>query len=236
MASGSLAILLSVTVCPIVWKFVTSAALSLLKCKLSGKNAAARRLPLECTSNHFREKRSYMGRFARSQDAVISAGNARSTTIPNFSSEPEIKSKAVKSKALKTGERRAKGMKYFWIVLVSIIGLSAGWMLGQTWISSAQTPTQIAATETSAPAEDAIESKQSSEESAIPSASSDQEAQSVEQENQASDYHDRRPNKARRNVAVARAPRARVQQGPVTMMLKPFKAINPLKLRKLSPW
>ncbi len=178
-----------------------------------------------------------MGRFARSQDVVMSTSNAQGTAIPYFSSKPEIKSKAVKSRALKPGERRAKGMKYFWIVLVSIIGLSAGWMIGQASINSAQVPTQVAAIVPSAHAEGSIASKQSSEENAIPpatpdQATSDQAAQSVEQP---SDYHDRKPYKARRTAAVARAPRARAQ-GPVTMMLKPFKAINPLKLRKLRPW
>ena len=181
-----------------------------------------------------------MGRFARSQDVEMSTGEARGVAIPNFSSTPEVKSNAVKPRARKPGERRAKGMKYFWIVLVSMIGLSAGWMLGQAWISpEQQAPTQVAAIEPSAHADDSIESNQSSEENAIPPASSDQAAQSVEhdlQQNQASDHQDRRPNKARRAVAVTRAPRARAQGGTVTMMLKPFKAINPLKLRKLRPW
>ena len=178
-----------------------------------------------------------MGRFSRSQDITTSTGYARRPdviAVPVFSSKRESKSHKMKSQAPRLYEMRAKRMKYLWIVLVSIIGVSAGWMLGQSWISSPQAPTQVAAIEPSAP----VESKQSSEENATasaPSDQSDQEAQFIEQEsqqNQASGYHDQRPNKVRRT----RAPRANAQGGPVTMVLKPFKAINPLKLRKLRLW
>jgi hypothetical protein len=140
----------------------------------------------------------------------------------------------MESQARRPYQMRAKRMKYFWIALVSMIGLSAGWMLGQSWISSPQVPTQVAAIEPSA----SIESKQSSEENptaSAPSDQSDQEAQFVEQDsqqNQASDYQNQKPNKARRT----RVQRANAQSGPITMVMKPFKAINPLKLRKLRLW
>ena len=180
-----------------------------------------------------------MGRFARSQDVAISTGQTQQPgviVVPSFSSRRESKANKMKSQARRLYEMRGKGMKYLWIVLVTVVGLSAGWMLGQAWISPTQVPAQAAAIE---PSEVSVASKQSSKENAIASVPSDKEAQSVEQDsqqNQASDYYNRRPNKARRNVAAARAPRARPQQGPVNMMLKPFKAINPLKLRKLRPW
>lgn len=181
-----------------------------------------------------------MGRFARNQDAVTSTGQTRRSdviAVPGFSRKPEIKSnkakpRAHKFRASKFIENRAKGMKVFWIALISIIGLSAGWMLGQAWINPEQIPTQVASVVPSAYAE-----------TSAPATPSDQTALSEEdgnfiepgsQPDQDSDYNDRRPNKAHRTVA--RAPRARAQEGPVTMMLKPFKAINPLKLRKLRPW
>jgi hypothetical protein len=176
-----------------------------------------------------------MGRFARSQDVTTSTGPTRRSdviAVPIFSSKRESKSNKMKSQARRLFETRAKRMKYFWIVLVSMIGLSAGWMLGQSWISSPQDPTQIAEVVPSA----SIENKQSSEENTTaPSDQSDQEAQFIEQDsqqNQASDYRDQKPNKARRT----RVQRANAQGGPVTMVLKPFKAINPLKLRKLRLW
>ena len=162
-------------------------------------------------------------------------------TVPAFSSgresksNNESKSNKTRPRATRLGEVRAKGKKYFWIVLVSVIGLSAGWMLGQSWISAPQLPeqevtTQVAAIEPST----SIRSEQSAEENATasaPSDQSDQVAQSVEQDSQPN-YHDQKPNKARRT----RAARASAQGGPVTTMLKPFKAINPLKLRKLRLW
>lgn len=181
-----------------------------------------------------------MGRFARSQDVTTSTGQTRRSdviAVPGFSSKHESKSNKTKRRSLRLYEIRAKGMRYFWTVLISIIGISAGWMMGQAWINPSQIPTQVAAVTPSVYAESSVESKQSSEESAIPSAPSDQDANAVEQgsqPNQASDYQERRPNRYHR--AVARAPRARAQEGPVSMVLKPFKAINPLKLRKLRPW
>lgn len=155
--------------------------------------------------------------------------------VPAFSSGRESKSNKTKPRAIRLQDVRAKGKKYFWIVLVSVIGLSAGWMLGQSWInpqdiSAQQAPTQVAAIEPST----GIRSEQSSEEDATAIAASDQsdqEALSVEPDTQPN-YYDQKPNKARRT----RVQRVNAQSGPVTMVMKPFKAINPLKLRKLRLW
>jgi hypothetical protein len=104
-------------------------------------------------------------------------------------------------------------------------------MLGQASISPKQ---EEAAINPSVIAEDSIKSKQASEENAVPSALPDQEEQSIEPQTPASQDSYRKSVRSRR--AAARAPRTRAQNGAVTMMLKPFKAINPLKLRKLRPW
>jgi hypothetical protein len=174
-----------------------------------------------------------MGRFARSQNATTSTSRARRPNIIarlDFSRGHEIKSNEFKSQVSDLDGQRAKGIKYFCIVLVSLIGLSAGWIMGQSWMNS----TQVAAIEPSVYAEELGKSGQASEENANPSALPEQGAQP----SQAIDDSDRKSGKARR--VVARAPRARGQEasaaGPVTMVLKPFKAINPMKLRKLRPW
>src|SRR6185503_21093054 len=105
--------------------------------------------------------------------------------VPGFSSKRESKSGKMKSQARRLYEMRAKWMKYFWIALVTMMGLSAGWMMGQSWISSPQVPTRIAEIVPSANAKDATESKQSSkeqssEEKAVLSAPSDQTDQEAQ--------------------------------------------------------
>lgn len=174
-----------------------------------------------------------MGRFARSQDVAISTSRVQRPNLItklDFLSGRETKSNDLKSQALESDGQRAKGIKYFWIALVSLIGLCGGWMLGQSWM----TPAQVAAIEPSVYAEESIENKRASEEIASPVVIPNQDAQ----QNQAIDDSDRKSGKARR--VVARASHARrqgaVANGPVTMMLKPFKAINPMKLRKFRPW
>ncbi|MGA9772729.1 MAG: hypothetical protein WBV94_27110 [Blastocatellia bacterium] len=166
-----------------------------------------------------------MGRFARSQEVALSTSPSRPTARPDFSSGPE----RAKSQKLR---KRAKGMRYLWIVTVSMIGLSSGWMLGQSSIGPRQEDAAIEPTvsASSVSANDSIENKKTSEEFAVPSAASDEDAQSVEPQ---ADYS-RKPVRSHR--FTPRGPRARAQNGAVTMMLKPFKAINPLKLRKLRPW
>jgi hypothetical protein len=183
-----------------------------------------------------------MGRFAKGQDVVMPTSQARRPGLVvrlDLPSGPEIKSNKTKSNAVKSSGRRSKGIKYFWVGLLSLIGLSAGWMMGQVWINPAQE--QAAAIEPAVPAEKSTASKQASEENVNKSALPDQGAQAVEQgaqSDQATGDYDRKPGKARR--AIARAPRTRGQAaaraGAVSMMLKPFKAINPLKLRRLRPW
>lgn len=184
-----------------------------------------------------------MGRFARSQDVATSTGHTRRPeviAVPSFLSKRERRSHNMKRQALRLYEMRAKGMRYFWLVLVSITGLSAGWVMGQSWINPEQVPTQVASITPSAYGEPAVKDRPQSEVSAGasgPAVFSDKDSNFIDpnsQPNQASDYDDRKPGKAHRSVA--RVSRVRAQEGAVSMVLKPFKAINPLKLRKLRPW
>jgi len=174
-----------------------------------------------------------MGRFARNQDEAAQKDRA-----------PEIRSGEIRPEADRLDDRQAKGMKYFWLVLVSLVGLSAGWMMGRAWLE----PPEAALTESAALADDSTERLRSSGDKANQARSADTNAQAVEQDSQSlsedqsfedqPERYGRKHGKARR--AFARAPRATTRGaamgGPVRMMLKPFKAINPLKLRKLRLW
>jgi hypothetical protein len=181
-----------------------------------------------------------MGRFARNQDEAAQKNRA-----------PEIRLDEIRSEADRPKDRQAKGMKYFWIVLVSLVGLSAGWMMGRAWLE----PPEVALTESAALADDSTERLRPSGDKANQARSADTNAQAIEQDSQSlsedqsslsndqsfdanSEQYDRKHGKARR--AFVRSPRATARGaamgGPVRMMLKPFKAINPLKLRKLRLW
>jgi hypothetical protein len=180
-----------------------------------------------------------MGRFAKSQDVAVSQSRAQRPDIItklDFLSGRKTRSNKPKSQSSESDGQRAKGIKYFVIALVSLIGLSGGWMLGQAWMN----PAQVAAIEPPIHAEESAVGDQASEGNANQSALPEQEArQDQSVDNYQSIYNSaRNPVKARR--AVPRISRARRQQaaaaGPVTTMLKPFKAINPMKLRKFRPW
>ena len=174
-----------------------------------------------------------MGRFARNQDEAAQKDRA-----------PEIRPGDTRPETDRLDDRQAKGMKYFWIVLVSLVGLSAGWMLGRAWLN----PSEVALTESAALADNSIERVRPSGDKANQARSADTNAQAVEQDSQSlsedqsfedqPDQYDRKHGKARR--AFARAPRATARGSamgaPVRMVLKPFKAINPLKLRRLRLW
>jgi hypothetical protein len=194
-----------------------------------------------------------MGRFARNQDEAELKGRA-----------PRRGSVEVKSRA-DSLDGRPEGMKYFWIVVVSLVGLSAGWMLGQAWLK----PPGAASVGPAAMADDSVKETQSPEGEANRAASPAAAARPSEQDTQpeqggpsppqrqasqdrvpqgqvsqgpASDAgqqaYDRRHGKARRAFVPAPRPtgRSAAMSGPVRMVLKPFKAINPLKLRRLRPW
>src|ERR1044072_2663333 len=181
-----------------------------------------------------------MGRFAKNQDEAAQKNRA-----------PEIGSSDIRAEADRLDDRQAKGMKYFWIVLVSLVGLSAGWMMGRAWLN----PPEAALTESAALADDSVERVRPSGDKASQARSADTNAQAAGQDSQSlsddqpalsedqsfdanREQYDRNDGKSRR--ALARAPRATARGaamgGPVRMVLKPFKAINPLKLRKLRLW
>ncbi|HKP85734.1 MAG TPA: hypothetical protein VJZ26_06545 [Blastocatellia bacterium] len=152
-----------------------------------------------------------MGRFAKSYENAV-----KELKPPN----------AREVRPDKMRRQRAKGIRFFCIVVVSLFGLGAGWMLGRAWLQ----PPEVALMQPSAIAKAYDEGKQSPEDGAKP----DSDAPLVEQGGQFQSSEDKPEYNDRKRVRVRRASRA--GDGPIRTMLKPFKAINPMKLRKFRLW
>lgn len=185
-----------------------------------------------------------MGRFARSREKTSRTGQPSHIARFELSNARANRSSIAEQQSYDLNIQRAKGIKLFWIVTASILGLSAGWMLGRAWLAPSQVEmAQVALAQPAAPALTASENEQSlPEENANPSATADAQSQSAAQD-QADGISDdkaqpRERAKFRRdNFRAPRAGRRNVTaDGPVTRVFKPFKAINPLKLRKMRLW
>jgi hypothetical protein len=138
------------------------------------------------------------------------------------------------------------GAKLFWIILASLIGVSSGWMLGRTWLQTQPLAAPEAAATNSA-AVNPAERKQSPQPEATEADASltpvpDAGAPAVEQaipENQVGENQDD-DNSQRVDRSRGKARRARgryvVAVGSGRDVFKPFKALNPMKLKRLRIW